>query len=85
MKLWEHPTRSLQSLQRFKTIISIMTIQQAIKMYNSIIDSTCDTIVLVVLGVTILRLFFRSRKKVMRDSSKSITNQEVKMRTKSLK
>ena len=25
MKLWEHPTRSLQSLQRFKTIISIMT------------------------------------------------------------
>jgi len=85
MKLWEHPTRSLQSLQRFKTIISIMTIQQSIEMHNSIFDSTCDTIVLIILGVTILRLFFRSRKKVMRDSSKSITNQEVKMRTKSLK
>ena len=28
MKLWEHPTRSLQSLQRFKAIISTMTIQQ---------------------------------------------------------
>ena len=85
MKLWEHPTRSLQSLQRFKTIISIMIIRQSIKIHNSIIDSTCDTIVLIILGVTILRLFFRSRKKVMRDSSKSITNQEVKMRTKSLK
>ena len=85
MKLWEHPARSLQSLQRFKTIISIMTIQQSIEMHNSIFDSTCDTIVLIILGVTILRLFFRSRKKVMRDSSKSITNQEVKMRTKSLK
>ena len=85
MKLWEHPTRSLQSLQRFKTIISIMTIQQSIEMHNSIFDSTYDTIVLIILGVTILRLFFRSRKKVMRDSSKSITNQEVKMRTKSLK
>ena len=85
MKLWEHPTRSLQSLQRFETIISTMTTQQTIKMHNSIIDSTCDTIVFIVLGVTILRLFFRSRKKVMRDSSKSITNQEVKMRTKSLK
>ena len=85
MKLWEHPTRSLQSLQRFKTIISIMTIQQSIEMHNSIFDSTCDTIVLIILGVTIIRLFFRSRKKVMRDSSKSITNQEVKMRTKSLK
>ena len=85
MKLWEHPTRSLQSLQRFKTIISIMTIRQSIKMHNSIINLTCDTIVFIVLGVTILRLFFRSRKKVMRDSSKSITNQEVKIRTKSLK
>jgi len=62
-----------------------MTIQQSIEMHNSIFDSTCDTIVLIILGVTILRLFFRSRKKVMRDSSKSITNQEVKMRTKSLK
>ena len=85
MKLWELPTRSLHSLQRFKTIISIMTNQQSIKMHNSIIDSTCDTIVLIILGVTILRLFFRSRKKVMRDSSKSITNQDVKRRTKSLK
>ena len=85
MKLWKHPTRSLQSLQRFKTIISMMTIQQSIKMHNSIIDSTCDTIILIILGIKILRLFFRSRKKVMRDSSKSITNQEVKMRTKSLK
>ena len=85
MKLWEHPTRSLQSLQRFKTIISIMTIQQAIKMHNSIIDSTCDTIVLIVPGITILRLIFRLRKKVMRDSSKSISNTGVKMRTKSSK
>ena len=85
MKLWEHPTRSLQSLQRFKIIISIMTIQQAIKVHNSIIDSTGDTIALVILGVTILRLVFRLRKKVMRDSSKSISNQGVKMRTKTLK
>ena len=85
MKLWEHPTRSLQSLQRFKTSISIMTIQQAIKVHNSIIDSTCDTIVLIILGVTILRLIFRLRKKVMRDSSKSISNQGVKMRTKTSK
>ena len=82
MKLWEHPTRSLQSLQRYKTIISIMTIQQAIKVHNSIIDSTCDTIVLIILGVTILRLIFRLRKKVVRDNSKSISNQGVKMRTK---
>ena len=85
MKLWEHPTRSLQSLQRFKTIINIMTIQQAIKMHNSIMDSTCDVIVLIVLGVTILRLIFRLCKKVMRDSSKSISNQGVKMRAKTLK
>ena len=83
MKLWEHPTRSLQSLQRFKTIISIMTIRQSIKMHNSIINSTCDTIALIILGVTFLRLFFRLRKKVMRNSSKSILNQGVKMRTKS--
>ena len=85
MKLWEHPTRSLQSLQRFKTIISIMTNQQAIKMRNSIIDSTCDTIILIMLRVTILRLIFRLRKKVVRDSSKSISNQGVKMRTKTSK
>ena len=84
MKLWEHPTSSLQSLQRFKTIITIMTIQQAIKMHNSIIDSTCDTIVLIMLGVTIPRLIFILRKKVVRNSSKSISNQEVKMRTKTL-
>ena len=81
MKLWEHPTRSLQPLQRCKRIISIMSIQQAIKVHN-FIDSTCDTIVLVVLGVTILRLVFRLRKMVVRDSSKSISNQGVKMRTK---
>ena len=79
MKLWEHPTRSLQSLQRFKTIISMMTIQQSIKMHNSIIDSTCDTIALIILGVTFLRLFFRLCKKVVRNSSKSISYQEVKM------
>ena len=85
MKLWEHPTRSLQSLERPKTIISIMIIQHAIKMHNSIIDSTCDTIVLIVLGITILRLIFILRKKVMRDSSKSISNQGVKMRTKTSK
>ena len=85
MKIWEHPTRSLQSLQRFKTIISIMTIHQAIKMHNSIMDSTCDTIVLIVLGVTILRLIFRLRKKVMRKCSKSISNQGVKMRIRTLK
>ena len=85
MKLWEHPTRSLQSLQRFKTIITIMTIQQSIMMHNPIIDSTCDTIALIILGVTILRLFFRLRKMVMRDSSKSISNQGVKIRTKSSK
>ena len=54
-------------------------------MHNSIIDSTCDTIVFIVLGVTILRLIFRLRKKVTRDSSKSISNQGVKMRTKTLK
>ena len=54
-------------------------------MHNSIIDSTCDTIILIVLGVTILRLIFRLRKKVMRNSSKSISNQGVKMRIKSSK
>ena len=85
MKLWEHLTRSLQTLQRDKTIISIMTIQQAIKVHNSIIESTCDTIVFIVLGVTVLRLIFRLRKKVVRNSSKSISNQGVKMRTKTSK
>ena len=85
MKLWEHPTRSLQSLQRCKTIISIMTIHQAIKVHNSITDSTCDTIVLIILGITTLRLILRLCKKVMRNSSKSISNQGVKMRTKTLK
>ena len=82
MKLWEHPTRSLQSLQRSKTSINIMTNQQTIKVHNSIIDSTYDIIVLVVLEVTILRLVFRLCKMVVRDSSKSISNQGVKMRTK---
>ena len=62
-----------------------MTIQQAIKMHNSIMDSTCDTIILIVEGVTIIRLIFRLRKKMMRDNSKSISNQGVKMRTKTLK
>ena len=62
-----------------------MTIHQAIKMHNSIMDSTYDAIVLIVLGVTILRLFFRLRKKVMMSSSKSISNQGVKMRIKTLK
>ena len=85
MKLWEHPTRSLQSLQRFKTIISIMTTQETIKMHNSIIDSTCDTIVFIMLGVTILRLVLRLCKKVMRNNSKSISNEGVKMKTKTLK
>ena len=85
MKLWEHPIRSLQLLQRCKTIISVMTIQQTIKVHNSIIDSTYDTVILIVLGVTILRLIFRLRNKVMRNSSKSISNQGVKMRTKTLK
>ena len=83
MKLWEHPTRSLQSLQRFKTIISIMTVQQSNKGAHLIIDSTCDTIILIILRVTILRLILRFHKKVMRNSSKSISNQGVKMRTKS--
>ena len=85
MKLWENPTRSLQSLQKSKTIISTMTVQQSNKGAHSIIDSTCDTIVLVVLGVTILKLIFRLRKKVIRNGSKSISNQGVKMRTKTLK
>ena len=62
-----------------------MTIQQAIKVHNSIIDSTCDTIVLIVLGVTILRLIFILRKKVMRDSSKSISNQEGEDKNKDVK
>ena len=62
-----------------------MTIQQAIKMHNSIIDSTYDTIVLIVPGITILRRILRFRKKVMRNSSKSISNQGVKMRTKTIK
>ena len=54
-------------------------------MHNSIIDSTCDTIVLIILGITILRLIFRLCKKVMRDSSKSISNQGVKMRIRDFK
>ena len=54
-------------------------------MHNSIIDSTCDTIVFIVLGVTVLRLVFRLREKVMSNNSKSISNQGVKMRTKSSK
>ena len=82
MKLWGHPTRSLQSLQKSKTIISIMTVQQSNKGAHSIIDSTCDTIVLIILGIIILRLILRFRKKVMRNSSKSISNQEMKIRTK---
>ena len=85
MKLWEHPTRSLQSLQRFEATISIMITQQTIKMHNSIINSPCDTIVLIAPGITILRLIFRERKKVVRSSSKSISNQGVKMRTKTSK
>ena len=85
MKLWGHPTRSLQSLQKSKTSISIMIVQQAIMVHNSIIDSTYDTIVFITLGVTILRLILRLRKKVMRNSSKSKSNQGVKMRTKTLK
>ena len=85
MKLWGHPTRSLQSLQKSKTIISIMTVQQSNKGAHSIIDSTCDTIVLIVLWVTILRLIFILHEKVERNSSKSILNQGVKMRTKTLK
>ena len=85
MKLWEHPTRSLQSLQKSKTSTSIMIVQQSIKGAHSIIDSTCDTIVLIMLGVTILRLIFRLRKKVTRNGSKSISNQGVKLRTKTLK
>ena len=58
---------------------------KALKVHNSIIDSTYDTVILIVLGVTILRLIFRLHKKVMRNSSKSISNQGVKMRTKSSK
>ena len=85
MILWGHPTRSLQSLQKSKTSISIMIVQQAIMVHNSIIDSTYDTIVFITLGVTILRLILRLRKKVMRNSSKSKSNQGVKMRTKTLK
>ena len=85
MKLWEHPTRSLQSLQRFKTSISIMTTQQSNKGAHSIIDSTYDTIVLIILRITILRLILRFHKKVMRNSSKSISNQGVMMRIKTLK
>ena len=54
-------------------------------MHNSIIDLTCNTIVLMVLGVTIIILIFRLHKKVMRNSSKSISNQGVKMRIKSSK
>ena len=54
-------------------------------MHNSIIDSTCDTIILIVLGVTILRLVFRLHKKVVRNNSKRISNQGVKMRAKTLK
>ena len=62
-----------------------MTIQQATKIHNSIIDSTCYTIVLIRLGVRILRLIFRSRKKGMRDSSKSISNQEGEDKNKDVK
>ena len=56
MILWGHPTRSLQSLQKSKTSISIMIVQQAIMVHNSIVDSTYDTIVLVELGETILNI-----------------------------
>ena len=76
-------------------IIAIITKIQHIHKHNdnstsnngahSIIDSTCDTIVLVVLGVTILRLIFKLRKKVKRNSSKSVSNQGMKMRSKILK
>ena len=54
-------------------------------MHHSIIDLTYDTIVFIVLGVTIIRLIFRLHKKVMRNSSKSISNQGVRPRTKTLK
>jgi hypothetical protein len=42
-----------------------------IEQYTSNIDSTCDTIVLIKLGVTILRLIFRLHKKVVRNGSKA--------------
>ena len=63
----------------------MITIHQAIKMHNSIFDSTCDTIVFIVLGVKILRLMFRLRKKVVRDSSKSISNQRSRDENKDFK
>ena len=64
-----------------------MTNQRTIKTHNSIIDSTCDTIVLVVLWVTILRLIFRLHNKVVRNSFKSISrgedeNKDFKISTK---
>ena len=62
-----------------------MTIQQAIKVHYSIINSTYDTIVLMMLGVTILRLIFRLRKKMVRNSSKGMSIQGVEMRTKIIK
>ena len=79
------PNKIIAIITKIQTIISIMINQQAIKMHNSIIDSTYDTIILIVLGVKILRLIFRLRKKVMRNNSNNISNQGVEIRTRTLK
>jgi hypothetical protein len=47
-----------------------MIIQQAIKVHKTIIDSTCDTIVLFIPRVKIAKLLFRFRKKGVRNGSK---------------
>ena len=79
MKLWSNSTRSLQSLQRSKSSISIITNQLSTH------HSTCDTIVLFIVRVEILKLIFQRRKKVVRKGSNSIANQGVKMRTSTFK
>ena len=69
----------MQSLQRSKSNISIITNQL------STLHSTCDTIVLFILRVKVLKFIFQRRKKVIRKGSKSIPNQGVKVRTSTFK
>jgi hypothetical protein len=63
-------TNSLQSLQSSKSSKSIIIIQPAIKVHNTIIDSTYDAIVLFIPRVKILKLLFQFCKKGVRNGSK---------------
>jgi len=74
MKLWRNSTRSLQSLQRSKSNISIITNQL------STLHSTCDINVLFIKGKD-PKTYVSKMQEGVRKGSNSILNQEVKVRT----